>query len=276
VAHAARLSVRCIATDSWSARDWIYWPRGPEHAVPWLLLALLAPVLGTARVPSFSPSAMLMPGGVLQTLALAVLLLLLDLVLLWSHLRIAFLTWGTGRRAMTGTFMILVIIYQGIWGIAAVLRGEVHLDLLSPDWLLTVRQLTVGFWGLALALLLTHWSKTGETDLGKIKTARDMVLHLMHALEQSTVVSPETIRATLHSLDTVAEAWQKSDVLPIRPRDRCLLTIWSRSAKAVRATMNGAVPADVHGKLEAALEHRNLLVLNDVPSGTCTCNRLPS
>jgi hypothetical protein len=213
---------------------YVYWPRKPEYAVPWILGPLLFLLLGTFDLPGGKPFGLGSVPASLSGYFLAMLLLtLLNGLFLWIHVRPQFLTWRTGCRRFFQTLLLLTVGHILVWGAMLLIRGHARFayNLSSEDWSFTVKQVDLALLAFGIVLLSSAVWKTEEPGLSNFRLERDNAQLLTVKLRDGTISGQEflDLAPTLKQMEESAR--------PLAARlsgpDLVLLQAWRTAGKVL-------------------------------------------
>ena len=169
-----------------SARDWLWWPTVPSHAIACGLALVIVSFLGIAEIPHY-PSFKdftTVQASVGEFFGLSVLIAAANACFLFLHARGDYLTAGSGRRPIGLTFALLTGAFPLAWGgyrilgkgaafpdfhalaagVALWSRGAALTAAPMLEWTRATRAIFVGEGGLAMVLLFSGLWKPPPQD----------------------------------------------------------------------------------------------------------------
>src|ERR1700730_12955496 len=101
-----------------SARDWLWWPTMPTHAVACGIALVVVTVLGILEIPQFPNFKVFtaVQASAAEFLGLWVLILIFNACLLFVHSRGDYLTAASALRPVGLTFALLAVVFAIAWG----------------------------------------------------------------------------------------------------------------------------------------------------------------
>lgn len=223
---------------------YVYWPRSPEYAIPWIAGPVLYLLLGVFGLPGGKSISLGSVPTNLSGYVLAMLLLLgLNALLLWIHMRPQFLTWSTGCKRFWGTFLFLAVGHLLVWGFVLLMQGRAQLALSNIDWSFTVEHIDLALLGFTVVLLASAVWKAEEPGVSNLRLERDNARRLIGRLQDSTLESEEfrDLEPTLKQLEESARPLAARLTGP----DLDLLRAWRNAGKDLLGQVQGLDANDI-------------------------------
>jgi hypothetical protein len=245
-------------------RKWFYWPASREYSIPWILGPLFFFVLSAFGVfgGSGQEPTLRSPGSYFL---LILLLLGLNAMLLFSHIRAQFLTWGFAHRPFFGTFCALTLTYLLLWGAILVARDQADLALNHGfDFVYTLHCIAYGLIGLVPSLSLTALLKSEEPGVTSVRNERKTAQRLLSDLLAGRL--QEGDQKVLQSSLEQIQGSANSLLGQLRTREeQNLLEIWKKAAKKAGTQVANQgyrelndLPSQVKDEVASALNDLNL------------------
>jgi hypothetical protein len=231
-----------------AVKRFLYWPTSLEYAFPWIAGPPLYLVLGAFGLPTGKGAGL---GSLPSTLGACVLTMVLLLsingILLWTHMRPQFLTWGIARTKFCGTFLLLTVIYLVLSGVILVALGRAGMALLEPagiDWKFTAQCVSFGLLGLWVVLSASAFWKTEEPGVSNLRIERSRAIRLVDLLHKGKL-QPEEYRSLVPTLRLML-ASAESLIGRLGGADLELLSAWRTAAKSLVPEIDGLAYADIN------------------------------
>jgi hypothetical protein len=217
---------------------WFYIPRR-EYAIPWFVGTLLSFVLALFALPAAKLADLSnVPRSAGSYAAATALVMALNAVWLWAHMRPQFLTWQTGRKLFAGTFITLTLVYLLIFAIVLVARGQAVPSLQHPDAVFTIQcALLVAIAMFGVLGVSAIW-KLEEPGISNVMHQRSKALRLAASLLSQKATSDE-YRELAKTATALAESTRNLNTQLARKLDSELCASWEEAATMIAVTLTG-------------------------------------
>jgi len=229
-------------------REYIYLPNQLEYTIPILLGLVTSVILATTDYSSTSTTWPPAGRDWDSYLLLTVLLLSLNGLLLWGHIRNYYLTWSTAWVPVCTSLTIISTLYILFYGLTLLLKGRVTLatDLSDINLQLTL-YCSVG----ALSSMVPFmtfpalWKPSSDT-LEHLRESRTQLLETLRKLSSDAKISEDDKLLIIESVLTIVESDPKTEVLLHSKRDRRILRKWKRELGEIVESMDRKMSAEAY------------------------------